>query len=201
VVERVRRAGLEVPAGLPLMVIKEVNGSHAADLVMSLFPRSRMIFMLRDGRDIVDSLLDANSPAGWMRRSGFRKGGVESPEERLEFVRDACRAWAARINACSRAYDAHDPDRRMRIRYEKLLADTPGVLGELATWLDLPGGPKRVQNIAKSHSFEAVPDKRKGPGKSRRSATPGAWREGLTTEEQSVAQEIMGKTLSGLGYE
>ena len=50
------------------MVIKEVNGSHGADLVMSLFPRSKMIFLVRDGRDVLDSLLDANKEGGWMTK-------------------------------------------------------------------------------------------------------------------------------------
>jgi hypothetical protein len=35
----------------------------------------------------------------------------------------------------------------------------------------------------------------------RRSATPGAWRDGLNPEDQQVAQEIMGNRLAELGYE
>src|SRR5215208_1835987 len=111
VIERTRRTGLDVPK-LPVLVIKEVNGSHAADLVMSLFPRSRMIFMLRDGRDILGSLLDANSPTGWRTKAGVGEGGFESADQRLEWVRDNARNWAARINVCARAYDRHDPGLR-----------------------------------------------------------------------------------------
>ena len=37
VIDRARKAGLDISSGLPTVVIKEVNGSHAADLVMSLF--------------------------------------------------------------------------------------------------------------------------------------------------------------------
>jgi hypothetical protein len=201
VVERARKAGLNLPADLPLVVIKEVNGSHAADLVMSLFPRSRMIFMLRDGRDILDSLLDANSPEGWLTRTGLGKGGFETSEERLDFVRDTCRNWAARINVCSRAYDAHDPALRKRIRYEELLADTPGMLGDLTGWLGLPHDDARVREIVERHTFAEVPEKRRGPGKRRRAASPGQWRESLTPEERDLAQEIMGPKLAELGYE
>jgi hypothetical protein len=102
---------------------------------------------------------------------------------------------------CTRAYEDHDPALRRKIRYEDLLADTDSHLADLAGWLELPGGPKRIQNVAKTHSFEAVPEKRKGPGKVRRAATPGRWREGLTPEDQQVAQEIMGNQLVELGYE
>jgi hypothetical protein len=201
VVERARRVGLKLTMDPPLMVIKEVNGSHGADVVMSLFPRSKMIFLVRDGRDVLDSLLDASKEGGWLTKRGGGKGVYKTDEERREFVRDNCLNWAGRMTICTSAYEAHDPELRRRIRYEDLLGDTPGVLGDLATWLDLPGGPKRIQNVAKSHSFEAVPEERKGPGKVRRSATPGAWREGLTSEEQEVAQEIMGDRLAELGYE
>lgn len=201
VVERARRAGLDVTPELPVVVIKEVNGSHAADFVMSLFPRSRLIFMLRDGRDIVDSLLDANSPEGWRSRIGIGEGGFDTPEARLEFVRDTCRTWAARINVCTRAYDAHDPALRRRIRYEDLLADTPGMLGDLAGWLGLPHDEARIREITAKHSFAEVPEKRRGPGRRWRAASPGQWRESLTLEERELAQEIMGPKLAELGYE
>jgi hypothetical protein len=39
-------------------VVKE-PGSHAAPFLAELFPASKVIFLLRDGRDVVDSWLDA----------------------------------------------------------------------------------------------------------------------------------------------
>jgi len=201
VLERARKAGLQLPGDLPLLVIKEVNASHGADIVMSLFPRSRMIFLVRDGRDVIDSLLDANTADGWLTKGGAGKGGFETDDQRREFVREHSLSWTARMNICTRAYEEHDPALRRRVRYEDMLANTDASLGDLTGWLDLPGGPKRIQNIAKSHSFEAVPEERKGPGKIRRSATPGAWREGLTQEDQAIAQEIMRDRLVELGYE
>src|SRR5215204_5488135 len=50
-------------------------------------------------------------------------------------------------------------------------------------------------------SFASLPEHRKGPGRFRRSASPGKWREGLTPEEQLLALEIMGSRLAKLGYE
>jgi hypothetical protein len=201
VIERAREAGLSVPPELPLMVIKEVNGSHGADLVMPLFPRSRMIFLVRDGRDVLDSMIDANSPGGWLSKRKWGNEGFETPEERREFVRQNARNWTARMNACSRAYDEHDPALRTKVRYEDLLTDTAACLGEVERWLGLPSGPKRMESIAGQHAFETLPERGRGPGKIRRAATPGAWREGLTPEDQEVAREEMGPTLAELGYE
>jgi hypothetical protein len=201
VADRARDAGLNVPPELPLFVIKEVNGSHGADLVMPLFERSRMIFLVRDGRDVLDSMVDANRPDGWTSKRQWGRAGFETAEERLDFVRASARNWTARMNACSRAYDEHDPKLRTRIRYEDLLSDTANRLGELEGSLGLPSGPKRMESIAAQHAFEAVPERGRGPGKLRRSAIPGGWREGLAPEEQDMANEIMGDTLVALGYE
>ena len=58
------------PAGAdPLVIVKE-PGSHIADLLMSLFRRSRMIFLLRDGRDVVDSWLAAHRSGAWALDEG-----------------------------------------------------------------------------------------------------------------------------------
>jgi hypothetical protein len=201
IVEHARRAGLRLPATLPLLVIKEVDDSHAADVVMSLFPRSRMILMVRDGRDVIDSLLDANSPGGWLTRSGWGRGAFESTEQRLEWMAEHCRNWAARMNVCRRAYEAHDPALRRILKYEDLIADTPTSLTDIARWLQLPAGTPRINDIVERHSFAAVPDYGKGPGKFRRSGTRGTWRDGLTPVEQDLVQEIMGRELVKLGYE
>ena len=200
VVERAQDAGLKLPAALPLLVIKEVNGSHGADVVMPLFQRSRMIFLLRDPRDVLDSLLDARRRGGWLAdaRPLAEVGGAE---QRLEVVEGACRNWIAQFQVVRRAFEAHDPARRRELRYERLLADTAAELGELRDWLGLPAEPQRVEKIAERHSFESVPERLKGPGKHYRAARPGGWRTSLSEAEQETAQRILGPSLVELGYE
>jgi len=200
VVSRAQDAGLPLPPNPPQLVIKEVDDSHAADVVLSLFPRSRMIFLVRDGRDVLDSLLDANRPSGWLSKVGWGTGEFASGDARMEWIARHCRNWVARVNACSAAYEDHDPKLRRMVRYEDLRADTEPQLAELAAWLGLGAAPERVQAVAAAHSFEALPDYGKGPGMFRRKATPGGWREGLTDGEQQLAQEIMGEALGRLGY-
>jgi hypothetical protein len=56
----------------PVALIKEPNGSRAADIIMSLLPASRMIFLLRDARDVIDSELDGLAPGGWLGRRPAR---------------------------------------------------------------------------------------------------------------------------------
>jgi len=201
VIERAREADLQVPQDLPLLVIKEVNGSHGADLVMPLFPRSKMIFLVRDGRDVLDSIVDANRPGGWLSKRKWGSDGLVSDADRPQFVREHALRWTARMNACTRAYQAHDPELRIQVRYEDLLADTADGLGRIERWLGLPSGPKRMESIAAQHAFEALPERGRGPGKMWRAATPGQWRESLSAEEQKIANEVMGETLVELGYD
>jgi hypothetical protein len=200
IIERSRDAGLSLTGGIPTLVIKEVNGSHAANRIMSLFPRSRMIFLVRDGRDVLDSMIDAARPEGWLGGTmGIRP--VQGADDERDWIKEVCRRWVAGMDLCANAFEAHDPALRRQVRYEDLLADTAGVLGDLARWIGLPANERRVQTVAGKHSFENLPDWGKGPGKHRRSATPGGWRTGLTPAEQQLAEEIMGDRLAKLGYE
>ena len=56
-------AGVADPAEAAF-VVKE-PGSHVATFLAELFPSSKVIFLLRDGRDVVDSWLDAYSAGSW----------------------------------------------------------------------------------------------------------------------------------------
>jgi hypothetical protein len=64
----------------PAVVIKDVGTSHAADATMALLPRSRFLFLVRDGRDVIDSLVHA-ALAGY-RFSRVAKPLISSDEDR-----------------------------------------------------------------------------------------------------------------------
>jgi non-ribosomal peptide synthetase component F len=106
---------------------------------MSLLPRSRMIFLLRDGRDVIDSLLDARTGEGWIDSPNM---DLSDPAERLEYVRRQARLWLNATNAVQSAYAAHPAKLRWMLRYEDLLSDPLGTVGPLADWLGL--GPRGV---------------------------------------------------------
>jgi hypothetical protein len=188
------------PGPLPRwVVIKEPNGSHAADTIVSLLPSSRMLFLLRDGRDVVDSLVDAmfRDKTWWKDRASF----VRPPQERLAFVSQHSALWIRRTMASQRAFAALPDEQRLLVRYEELLSETPAQLRRIFDWLDLDVSEGDVERIVARNAFEAVPKRRRGPGKAVRAATPGLWRENLTSEEQQAMHEAMGTKLRELGYE
>ena len=180
--------------GDPTIVVKE-PGSHVAGLLTELFPDSTMIFLLRDGRDVIDSWLDAYQDGSWAIPEG---AFPVAPWGRLALVRWLAEVWVFRTAEVRRAYEARDPSRRVLVRYEELRADTPGTLEKISSAIGLPAGS--ADRIAERHSFEQVPAGERGEAKAIRSASPGRWRENLTAEERRAAEEIMGPTLAELGY-
>ncbi|MDQ3729165.1 MAG: sulfotransferase [Actinomycetota bacterium] len=174
--------------------IKEPNGSQAADVLSRALPRSRILFLLRDGRDVVDSELAAAARGSWLDRryGGFR--GIQD-HERKDFVTQASWKWVWRTKVVSETIDAHAGPTRT-VRYEELLADTPGQLREIVGWLALPTAP--VADIVNQHMFNEIPNR--GPREFARSASPGGWRKNLTRSEQDLVHEIMGPTLRAFDY-
>ena len=116
-------------------MIKEPNGSHAAPFVMSLLPAARLIFLYRDGRDVIDSLLALNAPGGLL--ASWRGVAVETPEQRLALVREESLNGVARMTATEHAFEQRPPELRWRLRYEDLVADPERCLAAVEDWLRL----------------------------------------------------------------
>ena len=179
----------------PLVVVKE-PGSHVADLLLSLFPSSRMIFLVRDGRDVVDSWVDAHRADSWALREG---AFAVAPEGREALVRWQASVWNYRMEVVQRAFEAHRSGKVM-VRYEELLRDPARELGRICRLLGVSVERERLEAIAREHSYTRVPGDHKGDGKEIRAAQPGAWRDHLTRREQRAMHEIMGSKLAELGY-
>ncbi len=194
---RARAEGVPMTAD-PLIAIKEVNGSHAADLVMGLMPRSRLLFLVRDGRDVVDSLLHAYQPGGFLARHQGRAFATD--EERAEGLRWAALLWSCNVDMTLRAIDAHPAALSHTVRYEDLLADTPAKIDELYGWLGIERDADERERMLSDTAFAAVPAQRRGALERNRAARPGLWRENLSDDEQRICLEIMGTRLARLGY-
>lgn len=182
------------------VVIKEPNGSIGADFVMSLLPRARMIFLLRDGRDVVDSMVDAQMPGGWLANPVPARAEA-ARSRRLALVRRESHLWVARTRAVHRAFYAHPPALRTCVRYEDARADPDSVLAAVERWLGLPRTAAGHADALRWNDFDSFPASAKGAGKPLRAASPGLWRENLDAAEQAAMAEIMGAQLAELGYD
>ncbi len=172
------RAERELSLDHPAVIVKEPNGSHGAEFMMSLLPRARLVFLLRDGRDVIDSLMDAMSSGGWLAKPYMRR--LESPEERLAFARSEARAWLERTQTVEQAFDAHPPELRWKVRYEELRASPLATLRPLVDWLGLNRSDGEMRAAVAANTFESIPSAQKGRGTQWRAATPGLWRQNMS---------------------
>jgi Sulfotransferase family len=185
IIERVRALGLV--RGLRGV---EQNPETAWVLAGALraYPQATAVHVIRDGRDVVCSLLergwlggrtgtdDANQPFG-----SYARFWVE-PERRGEFERasEAKRAaWAwRRYVTVTRSV----PERTVELRYEALVADPLAEANRLAGALRTPAEPLRA-------AFSEVHDE-----------SLGRWRRDLTPEQLRDVEAEAGELLADLGY-
>jgi Sulfotransferase family len=195
-----QRAATEHGIVDPLILIKEPNGSHASDLVAGLFGQSRLIFLIRDGRDVVDSMMDADSDGGWRTRTeGVTP--LKTEAERLSGVRRQAHLWLVRTLATQRACAILGPEHSIEVRYEELLSDTEGELARLDSWLGIGRDRRQIRSAVRTNRFGSLRNRLRGRRKGVRAASPGFWRENLSSSEQQAMIEIMGPKLRELGYQ
>lgn len=188
-----------VPPSQAVVVIKEPNGSQAADMIMQALPRARILFLLRDGRDVVDSELAAHQEGSWMSERTAVVRGV-SEKERLDFVVQSAHKWLWRTEAVQTAFRQHRGPKRL-VRYEELRAAPASQLREIFDWLELPVEDEALARFVGEHAFERIPDEKRGPERFFRAAQPGHWRENLTGQERTAVEGAIGRKLAELGYD
>lgn len=169
------------------VVIKEPHGSRGAPFLMEALPESRLIFLVRDPRDVAISTLKAT----WASRQGNtrpRKSRKEKAIERPDaFLKRRARTYAEDIRQTKRAYDAHEGPKTL-VRYEDLRADTLGTMKRIYAELGIPAAGADLARAVEKHAWESMPEEAKGEGKGRRKATPGGWKDDLTPEQAGIVE-------------
>jgi hypothetical protein len=154
-------------------------------LLSEALPESRMILLIRDPRDTVSSALDAFRKGSWAYQRTHRDGlkeaelATDSPDE---FVKMNAEDYARQVGNAREAYVAHQGPKTL-VRYEDLRSDTLAVMKRLYSELDLPVDEEKLLHIVDEHSWEKIPEDKRGEGKFYRKGTPGGWREELTEEQ------------------
>ena len=77
---------------------------------------------------------------------------------------------------------------KVLVRYEDLRADTLGTMRHIYSALEIPVDEGDLSKAVEEYAWENIADNRKG--KFYRKATPGGWREDLTSEQARIVEEI-----------
>jgi hypothetical protein len=176
-------------SGDGILVVKEPNGSNGAPLLAQALPESRMIFLVRDPRDVASSGIGAASEGGWYAETRKRRGGVSKVQSPDDIVEARATRYVEFIGRSKEAYEAHRGP-KVLVRYEELRADALGTMKRIYAELGIATGEEDLARAVVMHSWENIPEERKGPDKFYRKATPGGWREDLTPEQAQVVERI-----------
>ena len=172
------------------LVIKEPNGSIGSPLLMEALPESRMIFLIRDPRDVVASSMDARSEGSWLYERRESQGRTSKPDRNPNaYARMRANSYVQQIEKTRQAYKDHG-GRKVLVKYEDLRADTLNTMNRIYSALEIPVDEAELARSVEKHSWENIPEEQKGEGKKRRKAKPGGWREDLTRRQVEIVEEI-----------
>jgi LPS sulfotransferase NodH len=181
------------------IIVKEPNGSVGAPYLAAAFPRSALVLLIRDPRDVAASALDRHRPGGqayeWRKSEGIvRDRASRNPEA---FIEGQAKRYMRNVGAAKRAYEAHEGPKVM-VRYEDLRADTLGTMRRLYSTLGIPTDEDELARVVEKHAWENIPEEKKGLGKFHRKAKPGGWREDLTPNQARSVEKITAPLLREL---
>jgi len=114
------------------IIIKEVIGDENLNSLMTCFPNSKMIFLVRDGRDVIDSKFDMHSKNSYLVKKGKELLPLDSHEKRLRMIRHYASKWNVAMSNICDVFKKHKPKLRLNVRYEDLRKNTVIELGRLS---------------------------------------------------------------------
>ncbi|MGK7896364.1 MAG: sulfotransferase domain-containing protein [Xenococcus sp. (in: cyanobacteria)] len=182
------------------IIIKEPNGSMAADLISDCLPQSKILIIFRDGRDVVNSLITALSKGGYAEKNS---GGAFEPlagaRRRTSIILNS-RRWAKLVKVLSHTYENHDEKLRYLIRYEQLLENTYQEVQKVYKFIGIDISEDKLASIIHNTSVKNIPSEQKGIGTTIQFAKAGVWKQRFDDEEKQIIQGIIGDGLKKLGY-
>lgn len=181
------------------IIIKEPMAISSADVIIECLPHSKMIVIIRDGRDVVDSILDASEKSGFISKEGLSP--YVATTSRISRIKLLSARFVVLMENLIDTYNNHSEGLRFLIKYEDLRKKTFDELQKLYRFLDIEISEDESNKIVEKYTFENLPDEIKGKGKFHRSATPGLWKEHFSDDEKKLMNDLMGDTLKKLDYE
>lgn len=180
-------------------IIKEPNGSMAADIISDIFPKSKIIVLFRDGRDVLNSNIALLSDGGFV----VKKKTFEplSGERRIISIKIHAKKWVKLMDILNRTIDSHDEKLRLVIRYEELRTSTIELLKKIFNFLEIEINEKELIKIISEYDFEKIPSSSKGIGTDKQFAKIGIWQERFNENEKEIMSQIMGEKLKELNYQ
>lgn len=155
-------------------------------LLVKLFPKAKILHIIRDGRDVAVS---------WLR-AGFGPRNLFT----------AAHAWCSMVEAGRRASAGLDRERYLEVRYEALVAETAGTMREVCAFLE----ESFTEAVLRPSPFTLwhydAPIIGKAPLRQSRpteivGGNAAKWKQTMTRSDRVLFESMAGDLLQALGYE
>lgn len=173
--ERLRRH-----CGARVLVSKRIANTRRIAYLQEAFPDARYIHLVRDGRAAVYSLSRVRWWGDWQARNltpELRASGADP-------LLVAARGWAETVARVREGLAGVPAGRVLTLRYEDLLADPGGVVGNALDFLGLPPDAGCLESLGRIGILQGRE----------------AWREVWTREQQDMVATPQRELLAALGY-
>jgi len=162
---------------------------ESSALAWELYPAGRELFLVRDFRDMVASILAFN------RKRGVKGFGEAGARDELDYVR-RLEVWAANLLAGWRRRS----DRAHLVRYEDLVLEPAETLRGLLGYLEVTSDDPTIEQMldAVGEELPALEDHRTAPDPR---ASIGRFRRDLPPELALACEQSFGDALEAFGYE
>ena len=173
-----------------LFFVEKCNPSMVPSLVLELFPEGREIFLVRDFRDRLASII------GYNRRRGYDDFGRAAFDSDEAYVREYVRGSALTLLSAWRSR----AERSLLVRYEDLVLEPATTTASILSYLDLPADRTAVDTLL---ARAAIPDSQTQSHRTSHDAVAsvGRWKVDLSESLQEVCLEELGEALVAFGYE
>lgn len=173
--------------GVPESHILDKHPGYAYYLptIDRLLPQSRVIHIIRDGREVAVSMMSAK------RRLGFGAGEIKG----------ATRDWARCLRAARNQGREFGADRYLEVRYEELMDEPEGKLREIFAFIGLSVEDALIARIAEENN---IAKKQVSGGDTvlneLRKIPDSIWKSRLSLVERWTMECMAGDLLAELGY-
>jgi hypothetical protein len=202
-------AGLAADAVGPCVDLRglETFGDASPDLIYCAealtyaFPDARIVQLVRDGRDVVASMLTDPVVMSWFRPSFVNTDtefpnpffGVETDEDRdswpqLSPAGRCALRWRWTVRLAARLHQSLPAGQLKTIRYEHLMSKPDEVLADLSSFTGTTVQAAEIRNEARAS---------RGRGRARKAS---GYEGSLSTEDIAEVEKIAGEELRRLGY-
>jgi hypothetical protein len=168
----------------------KITGWPRMGFLHEIFPDAKFIHISRDGRAVVNSMINVHWWWGWRGPQNWRWGELTQSQkqewERYDrsFIVLAAIEWRILMDSMEKAKGYIDKKDFLDVKYEDLCSDPPGVFKGITEFCDLRW-PKGFENSIKKYPLIDTNYK---------------WREELTDKQKKVLEEVLQDYLKRYDY-